>query len=209
MDQIFEALADWLQDNWIKFLTGLFIMAVGWFFGQRRAQASWKKKEFLDRLNVSLNSIDDGTLLIRTVLEKSCKDVFLNDVAVAAIREASVRTSEQDPTLPLPEAEYWYYLNSVLNEVAEQFSEGQLRRDMGLPVNVKRYQICLTSECAGELKTRKVRAMLIQTSLLDALPEEQPKLESPHHITRWDTLQKLAKLKKSSPYRFLEIEICI
>jgi hypothetical protein len=128
---------------------------------------------------------------------------------VAAIREASGKTSEQDPTLPLPEAEYWYYLNSALNEVAEQFSEGQLRRDMGLPVTVKRYQICLTSECAGELKTRKVRAMLIQTSLLDALPEEQPKLESPHHITRWDTLQKLAKLRKSSPYRFLEIEICI
>ena len=209
MDQILEALTDWLQDNWIKFLTGLFIMAVGWFFGQRRAQASWKKKEFLDRLNVSLNAIDDGTLLIRTVLEKSCKDVFLNDVAVAAIRDASGKTSEADPTLPLPESEYWYYLNSVLNEVAEQFSEGQLRRDMGLLVTVKRYLICLTSECAGELKTRKVRAMLIQSTLLDALPEEQPKLESPHHTTRWDTLQKLAKLRKSNPYRFLEIEICI
>jgi hypothetical protein len=209
MDQILEALTDWLQDNWLKFLTGLFIMAVGWFFGQRRAQASWKKKEFLDRLNVSLNSIGGGILLIRTVLEKSCKDVFLNDVAVAAIRDASGKTSESDPTLPLPEADYWYFLNSVLNEVAEQFSEGQLRRDMGLPVNIQRYLICLTSECAGELKTRKVRAMLIQTSLLDALPEEQPTFESPHHITRWDTLQKLAKLRKSSAYRFLEIEICI
>ena len=121
MDQILEALADWFHDNWIKFLTGLFVMAIGWYFGQRRAQASWKKKEFLDRLNVSLNAIDGGTLLIRTVLEKSCKDVFLNDVAVEAIREASGKTSEQDPTLPLPESEYWYYLNSVLNEVAEQF----------------------------------------------------------------------------------------
>lgn len=29
MEQILEALTDWLQDNWIKFLTGLFIMAVG------------------------------------------------------------------------------------------------------------------------------------------------------------------------------------
>lgn len=213
MDQFLEAITEWLQDNWIKFLTGLFIMAIGWFFGQRRAQANWKKKEFLDRLNVSLNSMEQNstekTLLIRTVLEKSCKDVFLNDVAVAAIREASGKTSETDPTLPLPEAEYWYYLNSVLNEVAEQFSEGQLRRDMGLPVSVGRYQICLTSECAGELKTRKVRAMLIQTSLLDSLPEEQPKLESPHHITRWHTLQKLATLKKSQPYRFLEVEICL
>lgn len=147
--------------------------------------------------------------MIRTVLEKSCKDVFLNDVAVAAIREASSKTSEADPTLPLSESEYWCYLNSVLNEVSEQFSEGQLRRDMGLPVTVKRYLICLTSECAGDLKTRKVRAMLIQSSLLDALPEEQPKLESPHHTTRWVTLKKLAKLRKSNPYKFLEIEICI
>lgn len=209
MDQILEAITDWLEDNWIKFLTGLFIMGVGWFLGQRRAKSNWQKKEFLDRLNVSLNTIDQKTLLIRTILEKSCKDVFLNDVAVARILETSGQTSEADPTLPLPEADYWYYLNSVLNEVSEQFAEGQLRRDMGMPVTVRKYLICLTSECAGELKTRKIRAMLIQRDLLQSLPEEQPQLESPHHVTRWQTLQKLAKLRVSHPYRFLEIEICM
>jgi len=209
MEQILEAITDWLEDNWIKFLTGLLIMGVGWFLGQRRAKSNWQKKEFLDRLNVSLNMIDQKTLLIRTILEKSCKDVFLNDVAVAKILETSGKTSEADPTLPLPEADYWYYLNSVLNEVSEQFAEGQLRRDMGMPVTMKKYLICLTSECAGDLKTRKVRAMLIQSDLLQSLPEEQPQLESPHHVTRWQTLQKLAKLRVSNPYRFLEIEICM
>lgn len=209
MDQLLEAITDWLEDNWIKFLTGLLIMAVGWFLGQRRARSNWQKKEFLDRLNVSLNTIDQNKLLIRTILEKSCKDVFLNDVAVTKILETSGQTSEADPTLPLPESDYWYYLNSVLNEVSEQFSEGQVRRDMGMPVTVKEYLICLTSECAGELKTRKIRAMLIQRELLESLPEEQPAFESPHHITRWQTLQKLARLRVSHPYRFLAIEICI
>ena len=125
MEQILQAIAEWLDDNWLKFLTGLLLAGAGWFLGQWRARRKWQKKEFLDRLNVSLNTIQDGRLLIRTVLEKSCQEIFLNDLAVAAVTDASQRTTEGDPTLPLPQDDYWYYLNSVLNEVGEQFSEGR------------------------------------------------------------------------------------
>lgn len=209
MEEMIEALQDLIEGNWKKLVSGLAMMVIGWWIGKRRAQAAWKKKEFLDRLNVSLNSIIDGKLLIRTVLEKSCQEIFLNTVAVEAVLEASKQTTATDSTLPLPKDEYWYYLNSVLNEIAEKFALGAVKRDLGQPAQVARYVICLTCESAGELKTRKVRAMLVQKSLLDALPAECPKLESPHHSTRWDTLKQLAAERMKNPYKFLEIEVAI
>ena len=209
MEQVLQAITGWLDDNWLKFLTGLFLAGIGWFLGQWRARRKWQKKEFLDRLNVSLNMIQNGKLMIRTVLEKSCRDIFLNDLAVASVTAASQKTTATDPTLPLGKDDYWYYLNSVLNEVGEQFAEGQLRRDMGQPVQCETYLICLTSECAGAARTRKVRAMLIQKKLLEHLPDEAPALEAESHITRWQTLQFLAQELKRAPHKFLEMEICL
>ncbi len=208
MEKLIEGVTDLLEGNWSKLVTALIMMAVGWYFGRRKAAADWRRKEFYDRLNVSLNSMTSGTLQIRTVLEKSCQDVFLNVVASEKVVECAKLTTANDPILPLPKDDYWYYLNSVLNEVAEKFSEGTVRRDMGLPVQTERYAICLTNENAGDLRTRKVRAMLVQTRLLDNLPAEQPKLESPHHITRWETLKQLARERKANPHKFLEVEIC-
>ncbi len=209
MDELIEALQNLIEGNWTKLASGLAMMLLGWWIGKRRALSAWKKKEFLDRLNVSLNSIHEGKLLIRTVLEKSCQEIFLNTVAVDAVLEASRQTTASDSTLPLPKDEYWYYLNSVLNEIAEKFALGAVKRDLGQSVQVASYVICLTCESAGELKTRKVRAMLVQKKLLDQLPAECPKLESPHHTTRWETLKQLAAERTKSPHKFLEIEIAI
>ena len=209
MEQILKAITEWLDDNWLKFLTGLLLASAGWFLGQWRARRKWQKKEFLDRLNVSMNTIQDGRLLIRTVLEKSCREIFLNDLAVAAVTDASQKTTEGDPTLPLPKDDYWYYLNSVLNEVGEQFAAGQIRRDMGQNVTREAYLICLTSECAGAARTRKVRAMLVQKKLLENLPAEPPTLEAESHTTRWKTLQFLSLEMQSAPHKFIEVEICL
>ncbi|MEJ7596025.1 MAG: hypothetical protein WKF77_31330 [Planctomycetaceae bacterium] len=54
--------------------------------GRWRAAQSWQKREFFNRLNISLNSLHDGKLLIRTVLEKTCEDILLNKVADAGRR---------------------------------------------------------------------------------------------------------------------------
>lgn len=191
--QLIETVFEQLTEHWVKFVTGAVFMAVGWYFGKRRAMARWQKKEFLDRLNVSLNVLQDGKLRIRTLLEKTCEEVFLNRVAAQNVMETARHTTESDPLLPLPKEDYWYYLNSVLNEVSERFADGQLRRDAGLPVTVTQYLICLTCEQAGAVRTRKVRAMLVQKSVLENMPEEQPELESPTHITRWETLQRMAE----------------
>lgn len=209
MQQFFEIISDYIHEHWLKAVTAAAFMIAGWFWGKRRERAQWSKKEFLHRINISLNVINDGKLFIRTIVEKSCLDVFLNSVAVEKITEASRVTREDSPILELPGEEYWYYLNAVLNEVAEKFAFGQIKRDMGQPVVKEHYLICLTCEKAGDIRTHKIRAMLVKKKTLQNLPEKQPQLESPNHLTRWKTLNLLATEYKKNSDRFLEMELCI
>ncbi len=204
-----ETLLTNLREHGLKYLYTLAFGAIAWWLGNRRARARWRKREFGDRLNVSLNIVADGRLLIRTLLEKSCEAVFLNSAAVENVLAASKQTTAADPLLPLPQDDYWYYLNAVLNEVGEKFAEGQIRRDLGLPVTSGQYLLCLTYESAGQLKTRKVRAMVIRKETLLALPQEAPKFTSEHHITRWETLHKMKDAYQKRPWQFVEVEICL
>lgn len=209
-EQFFNAISDFIHDNWMKVLTGFVLMALGWIFGKRKARSDWRKREFLHRLNVSLNLLaPNEPLQIRTLLEKTCDEVFLNAVATENVANAARRTKPDNPLLPLPQADYWQYLNAVLNEIAEKFSIGEIRRDLGLPVTRAKYLICLTCECAGEMRTRKVRAMVIQKKHLESLPATQPKLEHATHITRWETLKVLADQYKKNPWQFIEMDLSV
>ena len=218
--QLIETLFDYIHDNSVKIISGLVLMGLGWYFGRVRAAAHWRKQEFLDRLNLSLNIIEpyvdysdsDTTkfkLKIRTLSEKRCEEVFLNSAAAANIQKYAKLTTETNPILPIPKEEYWFYLNSVLNDLSEQFAVGLLKQDMNGPVNSRTYLIALTCEAAGELKTRKIRAMVIQKQHLLDLPFKMPELESPNHTTRWDTLKKLALEYKAHPECFLEVELSV
>ena len=207
LKQVFETLVEYLQDHAVKIITGLILMGVGWYFGRRRAHQSWQEQTFLDRLNISLNGIHDGTLTLRTLTEKHCEEVFLNRVAATRVTEAARKTTPEDSLLPIPREDYWYYLNGVLNELSEQFAEGHLRRDLGQPVKSAVYVVGLTCECAGEIRTQKVRAMVIRRDLLTKLPEEAPRFTSPQHSIRWKTLQQLASEYQKNPWRFIEVEL--
>lgn len=211
--QITDSVVEFLRNKWIEILGGLVLAAIGWWLGRSRARSQWKKREFLDRLNISLNILRPGEpLQIRTLLEKRCEEVFLNAAGVEDVLHAARHTKPDNPLLPLPVGEYWYFLNAVLNELSERFALGQIRRDMGLPVNLATYVICLTCECAGELRTRKVRAMVIRKDSLQALSQGKltmPTLERPSHTTRWDTLQILAREYVKQPHQFLEVELAV
>lgn len=198
-----------LKEHWLKAATSLLFLLVGTWWGRRRARREWAKKSFLDRLNFSLNTIHDGKLLIRTIAEMNCRDVFLNDVAVERVLEAAKQTTADNPILPLDKDERWYLLNAVLNELSERFAMGLMRRDAGLPVTLRNYLICLTHESAGDLRTRKVRAMIVSRATLTALPAEPPLFERPHHATRFKTLQQLAAAYAADPSNFLDIELAL
>ena len=216
---------DAVREHWAKGLLPLLGLLVGWWWGRRRARREWSKKQFVRRLNVSLNLFESDrhgreTLRIRTLLEKDAKDVFLNDVAVDRLVAAAGKTTKNNPLLPLGD-DAWFLLNAVLNEVSERFAEGFLKTDLGLPTHKATYVIALTYEKDGAMKTQKIRAMVIQKESLRALlprrddetgqpvPPTEPQYESPNHATRWRTLQQLANAWLEEPSRFLEMEIAM
>lgn len=204
---MFDAILDYLREDWPKLLT-ILVAAVGSFLAGRGLRRRWKKRDFLHRLNVSLTSIEGGILRIRTLLEMDCEEIFLNASASKEIVKLAKRTTTKDPILPIDKADCWQYLNAVLNEISERFAEGQVRRDMGLPVVSERYVLCLTREAAGTIRTQKLRCLVTKKSLLEKLPEQSPAFEATSHGTRWETLQFLAAEYRRNPHRFIEMEIC-
>ncbi len=206
---ILKTVVSELQQHIVKVVVGFVLMGFGWYLGHRRARHNWTKREFFDRLNFSLNWIEDGTLKLRTLSERHCEEIFLNKPATEVVLKAARAATEASPILSLSEKDYWYYLNSVLNELSEEFAIGHLKKAQGQPVSSAIYLICLTCEAAADLRMRKVRAMVIQKSLLMNLPKERPKLERPHHHIRWKTLEFMASEYQKRPYQFLELELSV
>jgi hypothetical protein len=209
MDEILKTITDAFFAHWGKVAVGATFMLIGWVVGWWRARQSWKKKEFFGRINFSLNSIHEGKLKIRTLMEKGCDEVFLNQVAVSTILDSATKTSQKDPIIPLPAKDYWFYLNSALNEVSEKFADGFIRRDAGHDLKTTVYYLCLTNESDGAIRTRKIRAMLIRKDDLLNLPEEMPELESKNHKTRWNTLIHMANNLESKPHQFFTVELIV
>ncbi len=207
--QILTALVDTLQDHGVKILTGLIIAAGAWLLGGWQARRAWQRREFLDRINVSLNRIDDGTLKIRTLAEHPLLDVLLNRHAVRELQQAARRSTARDPLIRLPGERRGLFLTAVLNAVAEQFADGQLRRDLGVTGVAGTYVLALTFEQDGPVFTRKIRVMVIRQTLLLSLPKEAPRLEVPHHSTRWQTLQSLAASYQADATHFQTIELIL
>jgi hypothetical protein len=195
----------------VTVVTAALSFVVGRYWGRYKARREWHSKEFLSRVIVSLNIFDGGTLKIRTVLERSIEEVFLNAVAIDKVMAAARKCTEDQPVLPIAKADRWYLLNYALNAVAEHFAAGQIRLDAGLPVTKLRYALFLTCEVVGEERLRKTRVMLVREDLLRAFPypDTLPELENPWHATRVDTLRKAAALLVAEPDNFLMMEVCV
>jgi hypothetical protein len=195
----------------IFFATTLLSFIAGRWWGTYLAKKQWYKKQFLGRIIVSLNSFTDGWLKIRTIFERSLEEVFLNPVAIAKVRAASLRTTADNPLLPIAKEDRWYLLNFVLNAVAERFSGDLMRYDAGQPLKPVTYMLFLTCEVLGEDRIRKVRAMLLRKDLLEEFPHRDsiPKLEKEWHRDRIVTLRRAAELYKKEPDNFMAIEIYV
>ena len=184
---------------------------VGRWWGRYQARRQWESKQFLGRVIVSINTFADGFLKIRTIFERSLEEVFLNPIAVSKVRAASLKTTPEQPILPIDKADRWYLLNFVLNAVAERFSDGQVRYDAGQPLKAVTYLIFLTCEVLGDDRIRKVRAMMLRKELLLDFPykESMPLLEQAWHGDRIVTLRCASELYQKEPDLFLTIEIYV
>jgi hypothetical protein len=195
----------------IFFCTTVASFVVGRWWGRYRAKRQWESKQFLGRITVSLNTLADGWLKIRTIFERSLEEVFLNPVAVEKVHVASLRATVDNPLLPIEPKDRWFLLNFVLNAVAERFSGGLMRYDAGQPLTPVTYLLFLTCEVVGEDRIRKVRAMLLRKDLLEAFPytETMPLLEQKWHADRILTLRRAADLYRKEPDNFLPLEVYV
>jgi len=182
-----------------------------WWWARRRAHQQWASKEFLDRIIVSLNIFTDGYLKIRTVLERSIDEIFLNKIAIEKVWTAARATTLDKPVMPIAKEDRWFLLNFVLNAVAEHFVSGHIRLDAGQPVTTVKYALFLTCELVGDERIRKVRAMLVRVDLLKDFPykDSMPNLENPWHSDRIVTLRQAAELFQKEPDNFLVLEVCV
>jgi hypothetical protein len=207
------------EETWRRILVGVLLFfgttvlsfAIGRWWGRYQARKEWQKKQFLGRVIVSLNSLADGWLKIRTVFERSLEEVFLNPVAVGKVRAASLLTTADNPLLRLDKEDRWYILNYVLNAVAERFCDGVVGYDAGRPLTPVTYCLFLTCEVLGEDRIRKVRAMLIREEhLLNfPYPDSNPNLEKDWHGDRVTTLRKASEVYRSEPDNFLKLEVYV
>ena len=205
LNKILEAASGY----WFEAITSAALMVTGWLLGVWRARQQWQERNFLERLNISLNMLHDGRLQIRTLAEKPLEDVFGNPEALTRLQRAIKKTTTDRPVPPLAQADVWPLLNCILNVISEQFSAGYLRRDLGYPVKSATYLLCLTCERAPEIRTSKIRAMVMQKATLLNLPSDEPQYEQPSHAIRFRTLRQLAALYRDDPRSFLEVELSV
>ena len=92
MQQWLEQLFQQIRDHGTKLLAAAVFTILGWGVGRWRARRAWQRRDFLNRLNFSLNILQDGKLLIRTLMETSCEDVFLNQSATERVLSSAKKT---------------------------------------------------------------------------------------------------------------------
>ena len=214
-----DPVDDIVNDSGKKLITTIVVSAItslaaflfGRYYGRYKARREWMSKEFFNRVIVSLNIFADGFLKIRTVMERSIEEVFLNPVAIEKVQVAAKKCTADDPLLNIPKEDRWYVLNYVLNAVAEQFVAGQIKLDAGQKVTAVKYALFLTCEVVGDERIRKIRAMLFRRDLLENFPylDTLPQLENPWHEDRIKTLRRAAALLQTEPDLFLTLEVCV
>lgn len=206
-----DLVIEFVQNHWSQVLLSGFSLLLGGLAGRFFAWRRYANRAFFDRLNVSLNFVDGGQFKIRTLLEQSTSEVFRNAEMVRQVHRAA-RNQDDEPLLDLPESDYWYFLNAVLNVVSERFAEGYIRREAGVGTE-HTYLMFLTSETAGPVRQRKVRAMLIREDLLLKTREEpKPAFKNEFYGHRWDSLRQVADewvATDGATTRIRAISICV
>ncbi|MGE0430797.1 MAG: hypothetical protein AB7K09_06830 [Planctomycetota bacterium] len=175
-----------------------------WVWYTRRA--NWRAKSFMRQVNVGLNEVRDEKLLLRTLLEDNALEVWLNEVAVDMVIAAAHRTTREMPFISLPKDDDMAYIQrAVLNVISERYSEVWLARAMGEPVKTKNFVFGVTCEKYGEMRTQKLRVMLIEEELLKTrfAPGHEAEADAlqvlaPSHQDRITTLKTMGRLYASA-----------
>lgn len=173
-----------------------------------RRRRDWRRKRFTEQVNFSLSYLETEPagrprLALRTLLELSAADVWLNEYGVRKVQRAAERTTPEQPFLRIgPSEDMELVKHAVLNVLSERYSEVFVAKAVGLDVKTQTFLFGLTWERYGDIKTQKLRVMVVRPSDLETLfgPEERAKaltfaVES--HRWRLATLEHMYRLHRS------------
>jgi hypothetical protein len=142
--------------------------AIAWVYLAKRSD--WSRKQFLGQVNFSLNYVVDGRLVMRTLLEVPCQDVWLNDLGVRKVRQAASRTTADQPFVSLSDPKDMDFVHrAVLNVLSEKFADAYLAEAMGLPVRSAVYRFVISMERYADVRTLKLRVLLMAEEDLETL----------------------------------------
>eukprot|EP01118_Nematostelium_gracile_P009489 TRINITY_DN3207_c0_g1_i1.p1 TRINITY_DN3207_c0_g1~~TRINITY_DN3207_c0_g1_i1.p1 ORF type:complete len:266 (-),score=46.80 TRINITY_DN3207_c0_g1_i1:67-864(-) len=216
-ETIMTSIAEWLPASSppIMFSLGGAVGILGTVATWYRSRSAWIGKSFLDRITLTMISVQDDKFIFRTLWEKELSSIIHNRHAQSVIKKGIKQTTIESSIIPLPHPAAWEVLNPVLNCISEEYSQGFAARDLGIPTQSDWYCFALTCERSEKIKFRKVRVLLVKEKLLDkVLTMPTPKFEWPHHINRWNTLLEMGRAyakqkEKKGPVQILRCEVCV
>lgn len=208
---MFAPALDYLQEYWeqaANVATLLLVLLTYW-----RARSVWASRDFLTRVNFSLNYVDANTLKIRTLCETDVDNVLLsNQHAKRIVLRAARRTTVKQPFLRLPKGDSWLVLNAMLNELSGRFAEGFVAASIGAPTRAATFVFAITCEKDRDVRMNKIRVMVVEKSLLEEIDKlDGLQFESESHHVRFETLKAMRDLYVAGDQRFAmrEMEIVV
>ena len=142
------------------------ISILGFVYSGILMKRSWQKRQFLNTLNLSLNSYctTSRTFKFRTLMEANDLKVFVPEAAISHLTSAAKQTkSEDNYIIKMNPITYDLICVALVNSLSEKCAEGFLARDMGSQqILAEKYVMCLTAEDTKVSKQHKIRAMIMQ-----------------------------------------------
>ena len=202
------AIGVFLLEHWDLVLLVVTWAGIGLVAVRRRRD--WRRKQFTQQVNFSLSYLEtdpasgQDRLTLRTLLELKAAEVWLNEYGVGKVRRAAARTTLAEPFLRIePSADMELVKHAVLNVLSERYSDAFLAQALGLEVRMRTFLFGLTWERYGEIKTHKLRVIVVRPSDLEALFGPQQKAQRlsfavESHRFRLSTLEQMYRLHSSS-----------
>ncbi len=172
-----------------------------------RVRSDWRDKKFTEQVNFSLNDVRDNKLVLRTMVERSAKDILVSPIAVKQFKSGIASATEAQPFFSLPKDDDWgYCMRACLNDLSEMCAPVYVAQALRQAVSTARFVFGISFECYGEINTRKIRVIVVAEDLLKEyfLPDSDPAkvnalvYEDPKHKDRTRTLQALGRLYAST-----------
>ena len=151
-----ERISGTMRPHWNTVALVLTWLAI--LFVALRRRFHWARKQFLTQVNFSLNYRVGNSLAMRTLLESTAIQVWLNEYGVATVLRAAARTTLEDPFILMKNpADRDFAHRAVLNLLSERFADAFVAAALGVPVRTGTFLFVVTFERYPVMRTHKVR----------------------------------------------------